>query len=184
MTRNQIIYAKNHSLTSQHKVKYDRKLLLRTFERNKLQSWLQAFSSHTRILWRYISTAASELNLQEMREKVIVTAFYFMSYVRRVSKKKDFSDDPLHMQARVKFARWSKTWSWERLCNQIFSDEMWANEEAHTTSYVIVQEDESDRYASQNVQHKYSKAPVWMLHDMTSHMTHLLTLNMTHLLIS
>jgi hypothetical protein len=102
ITRYQIIYAKNYSLISQKKVKCDRKFLLRIFERNQLQNWLQSFLSHTRIFWRYIFTAASEMSLQKMKEKVIITTFHFMSYVRKVSKKKDFSDDSLHMQARVK----------------------------------------------------------------------------------
>jgi hypothetical protein len=35
---------------------------------------------------------------------------------------------------------------------------------AHTTSYVTVKEDGSDRYWPQNVQHKYSKKPAWMFH--------------------
>ncbi len=156
VTRSQIIYAKNHSLTFQHKAEWDRKLLLQTFERNKLQSWLEASSSHTRIFWQYISTAAPELSLQ-VREKIIVTTIYFMNYIRRVSKRKDFSDNSQYMHDRVKFARWDKTWSWERLCNQIFFDEMWINERTHIISWVIVQEDESNRYASHNVQHNTAK---------------------------
>jgi hypothetical protein len=37
--------------------------------------------------------------------------------------------------------------------------------EAHTTSYVTVKKDDSDQYLSENLQHKYSKAPVWMFHE-------------------
>ena len=35
---------------------------------------------------------------------------------------------------------------------------------AHTTSYVIVKQDGSDRYLPENLQHKYSKGPAWMFH--------------------
>ena len=35
---------------------------------------------------------------------------------------------------------------------------------AHTTSYVTVKKDGSDRFLSENLQHKYSKAPAWMFH--------------------
>ena len=35
---------------------------------------------------------------------------------------------------------------------------------AHTVSYVTVKEDGNDRYHSENLQHKYSKAPAWMFH--------------------
>ena len=35
---------------------------------------------------------------------------------------------------------------------------------AHTTSYVTVLEDGSDRFLPVNLQHKYRKAPAWMFH--------------------
>jgi hypothetical protein len=35
---------------------------------------------------------------------------------------------------------------------------------AHTDSYVTVKEDGSDHYLPENLRHKYSKAPAWMLH--------------------
>ena len=39
-------------------------------------------------------------------------------------------------------------------------DEVWAFGRAHTTSYVTVKEDGSDRLLPENVRHKYSKLPV------------------------
>jgi hypothetical protein len=35
---------------------------------------------------------------------------------------------------------------------------------AHTTSYVTVKKDGSDRYFPENLQHKYAKRPAWMFH--------------------
>ncbi len=35
---------------------------------------------------------------------------------------------------------------------------------AHTTSYVTVKKDRSDRYSPENLQHEYRKAPAWMFH--------------------
>ena len=46
----------------------------------------------------------------------------------------------------------------------MFTDEVWASGGAHTTSYVTVKKDGSDRYLSENLQHKYSKAPAWMFY--------------------
>src|SRR4051812_26719082 len=46
----------------------------------------------------------------------------------------------------------------------MFTDELWANGGAHTTSYVTVNEDGSDRYLPECLQHKYSRAPAWMFH--------------------
>ena len=47
----------------------------------------------------------------------------------------------------------------------MFTDEVWAMGEAHTTSYVTVKKDGSDWYLPENLQHKYSKAPAWMFHE-------------------
>jgi hypothetical protein len=35
---------------------------------------------------------------------------------------------------------------------------------AHTTSYITVKKDSLDQYNSENLQHKYSRAPAWMFH--------------------
>lgn len=48
----------------------------------------------------------------------------------------------------------------EQVYNQIFSDEIWANGGAHTTSYVTVREDGSDRYLeSKSPTHKLQQMP-------------------------
>lgn len=52
----------------------------------------------------------------------------------------------------------------KQVYNQIFSDKIWANGGAHTTSYITVKEYGSDRYLESNGQHKYSKCPAWMFH--------------------
>ena len=46
----------------------------------------------------------------------------------------------------------------------MFTDEVWAMGGAHTTSYVTVKQDGSDRYLPENLQHKHRKAPAWMFH--------------------
>lgn len=97
-------------------------------------------------------------------EKAMKTAFRQLGYVRRAAKRKGFSEDPRVKQLRYQFALDAVNWSRERVGNQIFSDEVWANGGAHTTSYVMVKEDGSDRYLESNVQHRYSKAPAWMFH--------------------
>jgi hypothetical protein len=79
-------------------------------------------------------------------------------------EKKGYSEDPGVCQERLAFAREGIQWSKERLYQQMFTDEAWAMGGAHTTSYVTVKEDGSDRYWPQNVQHKYSKKPAWMFH--------------------
>ena len=73
-------------------------------------------------------------------------------------------DDPDVKQECVIFAREGLQWSTSRLYIQMFTDEVWAMGGAHTTSYVTVKEDDSDQYLSENLQHKYSKAPGWMFH--------------------
>jgi len=92
------------------------------------------------------------------------TAMTLLGYCRRTSKKKGFSDEPRVCHDRYGFAQWAVTWDRERVLNQIFSDEVWAMGGAHTTSYVTVRQDGSDRYAAKNLQHKYSKRPAWMFH--------------------
>jgi hypothetical protein len=64
----------------------------------------------------------------------------------------------------VAFAREGITWSVQRVQKQAFSDEVWAHGGTYTVLYVTVKEDGSDRYNTNNVTHKYSKAPAWMFH--------------------
>ena len=99
-----------------------------------------------------------------VKEHAIKTAFQLLGYCRRISKKKGFSDDPAVKEERLIFARQARLWSRSRLYIQMFTDEVWAMGGAHTTSYVTVKEDGSDRYLPENLQHKYSKVPAWMFY--------------------
>jgi len=87
-----------------------------------------------------------------------------MGYTRRTSIKKGFSDDPLVIAERLAFAEEAIHWDRNRVYRQIFSDEVWSMGGVHTVSYVTVKEDGSDRYLTETVRHKYSKAPAWMFH--------------------
>ena len=68
------------------------------------------------------------------------------------------------LQERLTFAEKGILWTRERVENQIFWDEVWAMGGAFTTSYVAIKKHSSDQYNLENLQHKYSKAPAWMLH--------------------
>ncbi len=129
------------------------KALAKHPERNSLQCWLQLSPSHSRIPWGKIPARHPELGLEGEGEKAMRTAFRQLGYVRRASKRKGFSDDSRHKQLRYEFAQEGVRWSREQVYNQIFSDEIWANEGAHTTSYVTVKEDRYERYLESNVQH-------------------------------
>ena len=135
--------------------------MLNTPQKRRLKEWLLASPSHRRIPWRHIRYYLPEL---DAKEDAIYTAFRELGYCRRTSKKKGFSDDPVVWAERKAFAEDAITWSRERLQIQMFTDELWANGVAHTTSYVTVNEDGSDRYLPECLQHKYRKAPAWMLH--------------------
>jgi hypothetical protein len=54
----------------------------------------------------------------------------------------------------------------ERVKRICFTDEVWVFGGAHTSSYVTVLEDGSDRFAPECVKHKYSKLPAWMFHGL------------------
>lgn len=165
VTRRQIVYAKTHPTTPQKNL-CGKKPLLRTPQRNRLEEWLHASPSHTRMPWRTIPYRAPELNLEDVGEKAMMTAFRLLGYCRRTSKKKGYSDDPIHKLQRVEFAETAMRWTRERVYNQVFSDEVWVmGGGGHTISYVTVRQDGSDRYAADNTQHKYRKAPAWMFHD-------------------
>jgi hypothetical protein len=89
-----------------------------------------------------------------------------LGYCRRTSKKKGFSEEPDVLQERLAFANEAILWERGRVLRQMFTDEVWAMGGAHTTSYVTVKKDGSDRYNLENLQHKYSRAPAWMFHGM------------------
>ena len=161
VTEYQIRWAKTHRLTPQKARRLRPKL--RTPQRRRLEEWLLASPSHRRIPWRHIPHYLPEL---DAKEDAIYTAFKELGYCRRTSKKKGFSDDPAVWAERKAFAEDGITWSRERLQGQMFTDELWANGGAHTTSHVTVKEDGSDRYLPECLQHKYSKLPAWMFHGM------------------
>ena len=49
--------------------------------------------------------------------------------------------------------------------NIAFSNEVWVIGGAHTTSFVTVKSDGSNRYNPENLQHKYNKLLGWMFHS-------------------
>ena len=141
VTEQQIWYAKNHRLTPQ-KTRAGRHPLLRTPEKRELETWILESPSHRRVAFHNIPRFIPLL--QTRGEKAVRTAFKALNYVRRVSKKKGFSEDPRVMAQRVEFARKGITWSAQRVQKQAFSDEVWAHGGTHTVSYVTVKEDGSD----------------------------------------
>lgn len=163
-TLRQIQWAKEHRNTPQKHRTGRQKPKINTPKRQRLQQWLLESPSHRHVSFRSIPEVAPELGLQGYGVEAIRTAFKLVGYSRRVAKRKGFSDDPEIMAERLAFAEEGITWSRQRLYRQIFSDEVWATGGAYTQSYVTVKEDGSDRYAPENLQHKYSKQPAWMFH--------------------
>ena len=150
---------RTHPITLQ-KNKCGRKPIIQTPQQNALDRWLHPFPSYRRIPYRQISQQAPpELGLEGIGEKALATAFDLLGYSRRAAKKKGFSDDTVIWSERLQFAREAIHWTRERLCAQIFTDEVWAMGGAHTTSYVTVKKDRSDRYNAGKITHKYSKCP-------------------------
>ncbi|KAH6714437.1 hypothetical protein BKA61DRAFT_550038 [Leptodontidium sp. MPI-SDFR-AT-0119] len=68
------------------------------------------------------------------------------------------------MHERLVFAEWGVTWPRARVQRTAFTDEVWAMGGAHTTSYVTVKVDGSDRLLPECLRHKYSKVPAWMFY--------------------
>ena len=93
------------------------------------------------------------------------TAFNLLDYCRWTSKKKGFSDDSIVKEKCLVFVHQELSWMRSRLWIQMFTDEIWAMGDAHTTFYVTVKTDGSDQYLSENLQHKYSKKSVWIIHE-------------------
>ncbi len=160
VTNYQIWWVKHHRLTPQ-KNKTGRHPLLHTPEKKTLKDWLLGSPSHRRVPWRRVPHYLPQLNA---KEDAITTAFRDLGFCRRTSHRKGFSDDPRVIAERLAFAQDGLTWTRSRVQRIMFTDEVWAMGGAHTTSYVTVLEDGSDRYLLENLQHKYSKAPTWMFH--------------------
>jgi hypothetical protein len=163
VTEQQIWYTKNHRLTPQ-KNRAGWHPLLQTPQKRELETWILESPSHRRVAYENIPHFVPQLLPGGVGEKAIRTALKALGYVRRTSKKKGFSDDPVVMAERLAFAREGITWTPIRVQKQMFSDEVWATGGAHTVSYVTVKEDRSDRYHIENLTHKYSKKPAWMFH--------------------
>jgi hypothetical protein len=132
------------------------KLKSNTPTRRRLEEWLLQSPSHRHISFKHILELAPKLELKGYGPQAIRTVFKLIGYGRRVAKRKGFSDDPKVMAKRVAFAQ-GLTWTPEKLFHQIFSDEVWASEGAHTQSFVTVKEDGSDRLDLAYVQHEYCK---------------------------
>ena len=96
--------------------------------------------------------------------QALTTAFQDLKYCRRILKKKGFSEDPAICRERLSFAEDGITWQRSRVQRICFTDEVWAFGGAHTSSYVTVLEDGSDRLLPENVRHKYRKLPAWIFH--------------------
>lgn len=73
---------------------------------------------------------------------------------------------------RLEFARWGRTWSRERLYQQVFSDEVWTHGGANGRNFVtvLVEGDKQDilldRYRPECLTRSHSKLPSWMFHGM------------------
>jgi hypothetical protein len=135
VTKTQIKYAKRHRLTPQ--VHHGRDPFMKTPDRNYLAQWIEASPSHRRIAYAKIPRHTG----LPFGTKAIHTAFDLIGYTRKKSHKKGFSDDPAVARKRLAFAEQGLTWSFERVMNQIFSDEVWAMGGAHTEQYVSVKSD-------------------------------------------
>jgi hypothetical protein len=161
ITRHQIRWARKHRPTPQKARHIHPKL--HTPQKQILERFFLESPSHRRVPFRQIPDLLPKLNA---KEDAIRTTARELGYCRRKSHKKGFSDDPRVWAQRLAFIEEGITWDRDRVQRQMFSDEVWAMGGAHTESWVIVKEDGSDRYWPENLQHKYSKAPVWMFHSM------------------
>ena len=159
VTERQILYAKHHRPTPQ-KIRHNYKL--HTPEKTTLKDWLLASPSHRHIPFRRIPHMLPQLDAGEKAIRTAYKGLYPVGYVRRVAKKKGFSDDPRVVRERYEFSDDGRHWQRARAQRVMFSDEVWANGGAHSNAYVTVLEDGSDRLLPECLQHKYSKVPAWM----------------------
>jgi hypothetical protein len=131
--------------------------------RKPSSNWLLASPYHRHIPYKRIQRAFQELYAGE---KAIKTVFQDLKYCRRTAKKKGFPEDPAVCRERREFCEDGITWRRERVQRICFTDEVWAFGGAHTSSYVTVLEDGSDRFSPECVRHKYRKLPAWMFHGL------------------
>jgi hypothetical protein len=97
VTDYQIWYAKNHRLTPQKGGK-PHNIGLHTPEKEKLKTWLLASPSHRHVAYYKMARHLPQLHA---KEKAFRTAIQDISYCRRVSRKKGYSDDPEVIQERL-----------------------------------------------------------------------------------
>jgi DDE superfamily endonuclease len=157
VTERQIRWAKRHRVTPQ-KNKCGGKVKLMTPQRNTLDSWIAQSPSHRRIALHKLPRNIPQLCAGE---KAIRTALQTLQYSRRRSPRKGFSENPRVIAERLAFAREAINWTRDELFNTMFTDEVWANGGAHTTSYVTIKKGENI-YEPEFLTHKYSKQPRWM----------------------
>ncbi|PMD17148.1 hypothetical protein NA56DRAFT_708028 [Hyaloscypha hepaticicola] len=132
-----------------------RKYLIGSPTCRELANWVEESPSRRYVTFKHIPyIAPPRFALQDRKEQAIRTAFKLVGYGRRVAPKKGFSDDPMVMRERVEFAEERKTWTPQRLFNQIFSDEVWAMGGAYTRAWVTVKEDGSDRFDPACIKYK------------------------------
>ncbi|RKF55771.1 hypothetical protein GcC1_201034, partial [Golovinomyces cichoracearum] len=93
----------------------------------QMVTWLLSDPANRRVKLSNIPSVAPELELRNHGKTATQTAFSSQGYGRRTSKKNTFSNPHAHRQMRLEFARWGRTWSRERLYQQVFSDEVWAH---------------------------------------------------------
>jgi hypothetical protein len=156
VSNHQITYANRYRLTPR---RHSRHTLLNTPRRQELQQWLLASPSRRHIPWKAIPECAPDFS--QYKEHAITTAMQKLGYVRRITIKKGFSDDPVVMRQRVAFAQQATTWDRQRVSLLLFSDEVWVKGGAHTVGWVTMKEDGSEKYAP-DASLKYSKQKAWM----------------------
>ena len=103
-TLRQIRTAKESPLTPQKKGKCGAKTSIKTPKRRELVNWLLRSPSHRHMSFGHIANFVPELGLEGYGIEAIRAAFKTEGYRRRIAKRKGFSDNPVVMDYRVRFA--------------------------------------------------------------------------------
>ena len=88
---------------------------------------------------------------EDIEEQTIKTAFNHLDYCRQTLTRKGFSDDPAIKEKCLIFADQDLLQTRSRVYYQMYINEIWEMKEAHTKSYIIVREDDSGQYLSENL---------------------------------
>jgi hypothetical protein len=96
-TLRQIRLVQQNLITPQKKTKVGRKPTIPAEKVTKLKEWLLANPVYRYISFYNLPTCTPELELQEYGFEAIRTVFKSIGYGRRVTKRKGFSDDLVHM---------------------------------------------------------------------------------------